>query len=69
MAERIPGAELMIVPEGTHTAPLEYQELVELRVERFLRDRLGIRSPAEPSPAPRLGKRPGGPGGLLEQAC
>jgi pimeloyl-ACP methyl ester carboxylesterase len=45
MAERIPGAELMLVPLGTHTTPLEYKELVELRVERFLRDRLGIHLP------------------------
>jgi len=45
MAERIPGSELMLVPLGTHTAPLEYKELVELRVERFLRDRLGIHIP------------------------
>jgi hypothetical protein len=50
MAERIPGAELMMVPLGTHTAPLEYKELVELRIERFLRDRLGIHI----SSAPRL---------------
>jgi hypothetical protein len=48
MAERIPGAELMMVPLGTHTTPLEYKELVELRVERFLRDRLGIPLSAPP---------------------
>jgi pimeloyl-ACP methyl ester carboxylesterase len=50
MAERIPGAELMLVPLGTHTTPLEYKDLVELRVERFLRDRLGVQLP----PLPRL---------------
>ncbi len=45
MAEQIPKAELMLVPQGTHTAPLEHQELVELRVERFLRDRVGLTVP------------------------
>ena len=50
MAEHIPGAELMLVPLGTHTATLEYRELIELRIERFLRDRLSISVP----PAARL---------------
>ncbi|HZI15873.1 MAG TPA: alpha/beta hydrolase [Myxococcus sp.] len=48
MAERIPGAELMLIPDGTHTAPLEAPGLVELRVERFLRERLGVRTAAGP---------------------
>jgi pimeloyl-ACP methyl ester carboxylesterase len=48
MAEHIPGAELMLVPQGTHTAPLEYRELIELRIERFLHDRLGITVPTPP---------------------
>ncbi len=52
MAEHIPGAELMLVPLGTHTAPLEYRELVELRVERFLRDRLGIARASQPPGSP-----------------
>jgi pimeloyl-ACP methyl ester carboxylesterase len=50
MTTHIPGAELMLVPLGTHTTPLEYRELVELRVERFLRERLGLSLP----PSPRL---------------
>jgi pimeloyl-ACP methyl ester carboxylesterase len=45
MAEHIPESELMLVPLGTHTATLEYRELIELRIERFLRDRLGIAVP------------------------
>ncbi|RKH30485.1 alpha/beta hydrolase [Corallococcus praedator] len=44
MAERIPGSELMTISEGTHTAPLEVPGLVELRVERFLREQLGVES-------------------------
>ncbi|CAM3397286.1 alpha/beta hydrolase [Corallococcus sp. ZKHCc1 1396] len=42
MAERIPGSELLAISEGTHTAPLEVPGLVELRVERFLRERLCV---------------------------
>jgi pimeloyl-ACP methyl ester carboxylesterase len=55
MAAHIPGAELMMVPQGTHTAPLEQPELVELRVERFLKERLGLAA-SSPSarPATRL---------------
>ncbi|WP_342374186.1 alpha/beta hydrolase [Myxococcus stipitatus] len=41
MAARIPESELVVIPDGTHTAPLEAPGLVELRVERFLRERLG----------------------------
>jgi pimeloyl-ACP methyl ester carboxylesterase len=51
MAEHIPGAELMLLPRGSHTAPLEHRDLVELRVERFLRERLGL-SPAPPASLP-----------------
>lgn len=46
MADAISGAELMIVPEGTHTATLEQPELIQQRVERFIRTRiLGRREP------------------------
>jgi pimeloyl-ACP methyl ester carboxylesterase len=40
MARLIRGAELLAVPCGTHVAPLEQPELVELRVQKFLRERL-----------------------------
>ena len=36
MASHIPGAQFLMLPEGTHVAPLEYRETVEHRVERFL---------------------------------
>lgn len=45
MAAHIPGAELLMVPQGSHTAPLEQPELLELRVERFLQERLGLAAP------------------------
>ncbi|GEN12406.1 Pimeloyl-ACP methyl ester carboxylesterase [Myxococcus fulvus] len=63
MAARIPEAELVLIPDGTHTAPLEAPGLVEVRVERFLRERLG--GPSHPSPPDGQGRnssptRPGG---------
>lgn len=49
MQALIPEAELLIVPGGTHVAPLEIPELVHLRVERFLVDRI---APSLSSAAP-----------------
>lgn len=40
MAEAIPGAELMIVKEGTHVAPLEAPDAVNGRIREFFRDRV-----------------------------
>lgn len=40
MAERVPHAELLLVPEGTHVAPLEQRDLVNLRIDKFVRDRV-----------------------------
>jgi len=39
MAEAIDGAELFVLPQATHTGPLEWPELLNLRIRRFLRDR------------------------------
>jgi pimeloyl-ACP methyl ester carboxylesterase len=38
MAEQVPKAELLVVRGGTHYAVLEYPELINLRVEKFLRE-------------------------------
>lgn len=43
MSEAISQAEIYIVPGGTHYCPLEFPELTNLRIEKFLRDRLGWR--------------------------
>jgi pimeloyl-ACP methyl ester carboxylesterase len=40
MHEAIPGSELLVLPEGTHTGPLEYPLLVRDRVEAFLAGRV-----------------------------
>jgi pimeloyl-ACP methyl ester carboxylesterase len=39
LAERIPGAELLVVRGGTHAALVEQPELISLAVEKFLRVR------------------------------
>lgn len=36
MAEQIPGAELLMVPGGTHVAPIEQPDLVGSRVRAFV---------------------------------
>lgn len=39
IVREVPGAELMVVPGGTHYVAVEYPELLNLRIERFLRER------------------------------
>ncbi len=39
MHAQIPGSELLFLPGGSHTAPIEFPELVNLRLEKFFRDR------------------------------
>ncbi len=36
MQARIPGGELLMIPAGTHTAPIEMPDLVTLRFEKWL---------------------------------
>lgn len=40
MADTIPGSELMIVPGGSHTTPLEQPSLVNERIARFLQQKI-----------------------------
>jgi pimeloyl-ACP methyl ester carboxylesterase len=44
MTRRIAGAELLIVRGGTHYVPVEFPELVNLRLEKFFREH-GLLSP------------------------
>jgi pimeloyl-ACP methyl ester carboxylesterase len=39
MVHRVRGSELLVVPGGTHYVAVEYPELVNLRVEKFFRER------------------------------
>ncbi len=41
MRAAIPGSDLLVLPAGTHTGPLEHPELVALRLEKFLTERVG----------------------------
>jgi pimeloyl-ACP methyl ester carboxylesterase len=41
MADRIPGAELFVLRGGSHAAVVEQPEAIVLRMEKFLRERLG----------------------------
>jgi len=43
MAAQIPGAEHLIIHGGTHYTPAEYPMVVNLRIEKFFRERLGLR--------------------------
>jgi pimeloyl-ACP methyl ester carboxylesterase len=45
MVEKIRGAELMVVPGGTHYVAVEYPELVNLRIAKFFAER-GYGAPA-----------------------
>jgi pimeloyl-ACP methyl ester carboxylesterase len=48
MHQAIPGSELLILPAGSHMGLLEHSELVELRVQKFLAERLPVRPAAAP---------------------
>jgi pimeloyl-ACP methyl ester carboxylesterase len=39
MARRTRGSEMMIIPGATHYAAIEYPEMVNLRLEKFFRER------------------------------
>ncbi|MBM4395648.1 MAG: alpha/beta hydrolase [Deltaproteobacteria bacterium] len=55
---QVPGAELTVVPGGTHYTPIEYPMIVNLRIERFLKERLGLPAAAAASPGSRSGSAP-----------
>jgi len=60
MHEAIPGSELLVLPGGTHVAPLEHPELVEERVRAFLAAHAPAAKPARPRrsrAAPRAAPR------------
>jgi pimeloyl-ACP methyl ester carboxylesterase len=52
MHEAIPESELLVLPAGTHTGPLEHPELVALRLEKFLAERVDA-LPGAGGPPPR----------------
>jgi pimeloyl-ACP methyl ester carboxylesterase len=40
MFRTIPGAEILTIPHGSHAAIIEQPELINLRIEKFIRERL-----------------------------
>ncbi len=46
MHHQVKGSELLMIPGGSHTAPIEFPELINLRVEKFLRERMPKRAAA-----------------------
>ena len=60
MAAAIPGADLLEVESGSHTAPLERPDLVGRAVGEFLAHRIDARDPAEQVDPPALGRAPNG---------
>ncbi|MBX3275979.1 MAG: alpha/beta hydrolase [Sandaracinaceae bacterium] len=47
MAEAIPDAELFMLKGASHAAPIEQPVAIQLRIDKFLRERLGEAEPAE----------------------
>ncbi|MCX7944789.1 MAG: alpha/beta hydrolase [Deltaproteobacteria bacterium] len=41
MHNMIPTSELQILPLGTHTSPIEHPDLICLRIEKFLKEKIG----------------------------
>ncbi len=54
MHASIPGCELLVLPGGTHVGPIEHPDLVQLRVEKFLRERVPC---GRPTRSARPGRR------------
>jgi pimeloyl-ACP methyl ester carboxylesterase len=42
LAAALPQGELLMVAGGTHVVPLERKERVSERIEKFLRERVGV---------------------------
>lgn len=42
MADAIPGAELLVLAEASHAAIVEHPDTINRRIDRFLRERLGV---------------------------
>lgn len=56
LARELPLGELFVVPGGTHYLPLEYPELINLRIEKFFDSHPG-ESPADAEAMPATGPR------------
>lgn len=52
MAERVPQADLLVLPRGSHAGLIEHPELLNLRLEKFLRERVAAGGPPTSPVAP-----------------
>lgn len=52
MHKRIPDSEYLFITDGTHAAPIEHSTLINLRVEKFLRERVPMYGANGSAPAP-----------------
>jgi len=52
MCDRIAGAEMLVLPKGSHAALIEHPELLNLRIEKFLNERVAA--------GPKPGHKPAG---------
>ena len=50
MAASLPRGELFMVAGGTHVVPIERKDMVRERVDKFLRERVGVGQAATPAP-------------------
>ena len=64
LRRKIPGAELLVIRGGTHYVPVEFPELLNLRIEKFLRSH-GLLRPGSPASAPSPLSPPGRAGRLV----
>ncbi len=53
MAETIPGAELFVLRGASHAAPIEQPVAIQLRIDKFLRERVAGGEPSSGSEVPR----------------
>ena len=53
MNELIPNSEIMVIPHGTHTAPIEMPQLFNLRIEKWLRKHFDQLPPDESKDKPK----------------
>jgi pimeloyl-ACP methyl ester carboxylesterase len=56
----IAGSRLVILPDGTHTGPLEYPDVIEEEVRRFFAAEFPARRRSRPSSRPVAGRRRAG---------
>ncbi|HEY8431149.1 MAG TPA: alpha/beta hydrolase [Sandaracinaceae bacterium] len=59
MAETIPGAELFVLRGASHAAPIEQPVAIQLRIDKFLRERVEKDGEREPAAEPASGRRTG----------